>query len=50
LISNFPLDYNISEAQENKEDLKLNGIHQPLVCADEDNLLAATVNIFKKTM
>jgi hypothetical protein len=39
LFFNFTFEYVIMKVQENEERLKLNGKHNPLVCADNVNIL-----------
>ena len=45
---NFALEYAIRRAQVNQDGLKLNGTHQFLVYADDDNMLGGSVNTIKK--
>ena len=48
LLFNFGLDYAIRRFLVNKDSLKLNGIHQLLVYADEVNILGGSVYIVKE--
>jgi len=45
---NFALEYAIRRAQVNQDGLKLNGTHQFLVYADDDNILGGSVDTVKK--
>ena len=42
-LLNFALWYSIKRVQVNLNDLKLNGTHQLLVCADDVNILGGSV-------
>jgi rRNA pseudouridine-1189 N-methylase Emg1 (Nep1/Mra1 family) len=48
LLSNYALEYAIRKIQENKQELKMNGTHQLLVYAADDNLLGQNINIIKQ--
>jgi len=48
LFFNFALVYAISRVQVNQDDLKLNGIHQVLVKANDVNILGGRVHAIKK--
>jgi retron-type reverse transcriptase len=48
LLLNFSLEYAIRRVRVNKEGLKLNGTHQLLVYADDDNILGRHVYTIKK--
>jgi hypothetical protein len=48
LFFNFALVYAIRKVQENRVELKLNGTHQLLICADDINLLGYNTDTIKK--
>ena len=48
VLFSFRLEYSKGKFPANQEGLKLNGIHQLLVYADNFNLLAASINAIKK--
>jgi len=48
LLFNFTLDYAIRRVQIIQDGLKLNGTHQLLVYADDDNILGGSVHIIKE--
>jgi hypothetical protein len=49
LLFNFALAYGIRKVQNNQIGMKLNGTHQPLVYADDANLLGDNISTVKKT-
>ena len=48
MLFNFALEYAIRKVQVNQDGLKLNGIHQLLVYADDVNMLGGSVHTVKK--
>jgi hypothetical protein len=48
LLFNFALEYAIMRAQVSQDGLKLNGTHQPLVYADDVNILGRSIHTIKK--
>jgi hypothetical protein len=49
LLFNYALQCAIKRVQSNQDGLKLNGAHQPLVYADDVNILGGSVHAIKKT-
>jgi len=50
LLSNFALECIIRRVQENQDGIRLNGIHQLLVYAGDDNILGGSVSTIEKNM
>jgi hypothetical protein len=48
LLFNFAVDYSIRRIQVNQDGLKLNGTHQIPVCADDVNILGASIHAIEK--
>jgi hypothetical protein len=48
LLFNFPLEYTARKVQKRKGGLEVNGTNQPLVCADDGNLLGERTNSMEK--
>jgi hypothetical protein len=49
LLLNFALEYGLGKFQDNQVGLIIIGTHQPLVCADDVNLLGDNTNAVKNT-
>jgi hypothetical protein len=49
LLLSFTLEYAIRVVQVNQDELKLNGTHQPLLYADDVNVLGGSVHTIKKS-
>ena len=48
LLFNYALEYTIRRVQVNQDGLKLNGTHQLLAYADDDNILGGGINTLKE--
>ena len=48
MLFNFALEYAIRRVQVTQDDLKLNGTHELLACADDVNILGGSIHTLKE--